>query len=1008
MLAEAPEADKVIREPMVPREIDEEDRAPRGPRRVAALPRGKPTARPDVAEEPVFEEVTEVVAKPKPTVVAAKPTGALATLQQHLEPLLDKKMTQINPKYFVPTNRRKFKTFIIQSFWAYKLPKPPAIPDPDACQKAAEASKKEVKTFSYQAFVRDYIQRPSPYRGVLVYHGLGSGKTCTSIAAMEALSNAGQQPIYIMTPASLSKNYRDEITKCGPFLFRTNNHWTWVSVPTVTAATAELEFLRNTLKFPTPLLRKQKGAWVPDPTKPPNFESLSAKEREQIQAQIYAYIDARFRFINYNGLLEGTVRDWSCNTPNMFDGATIVIDEVHNMIRTMTNAKLEQMYREEPRGMAQFAPKYCQSGKKYKIMYLLYRMLVGAVGCKIIALSGTPLINYPHELGILANVLAGDTRMVEATLPGFEQRDAVLKHLERHPEVDFAEVIPRPEINGSTVRITPVPSGCRKVIDPATGALRGFVRDGRLVGESGEIARERDLVSWFGRVSEGTNLRDAKFSAVERLPDLEKPFRQAFIDTDRLEVKKEHRLALMARLSGLVSYYKGGKADLMARVTSDEVVMLDMSDRQLEEYTVMRKEEIDKELKDRKKRNPAGAPVAAQGPTLYDMVTKPQNSTFKIFSRAACNFAFPKDLARPRPADFNERDAQIALGLAEEDRQKKVIEDEEGEVEEVDEEPQVDVGGPRVSRYEAAIQSALRSLRTRASEIFSKEALPTYSPKFQAALDRIEVSRGPVLMYSQFKTLEGVGLFSMALEVQKGYVRLDIVQKGDGGGWTLSEAAKASGPDVPRYITYTGDEDAEKRNILKAIFNAAWSKMPASLAAEIKAIAGSENNQKGEVARVFMITQSGAEGISLSNVRQVHIMEPYWNYVRLEQVKGRAIRICSHMDLPIAERTVDVFTYITRFSDAQIKGGMVNETLQNFDKGQTTDQSILTISSAKKKLSDNLFAVMQESAVDCELNADENGALACFRFAGDATMEPLFHPLLSVHLLNAEGAMRAR
>ena len=393
------------------------------------------------------------------------------------------------------------------------------------------------------------------------------------------------------------------------------------------------------------------------------------------------------------------------------------------------------------------------------------------------------------------------------------------------------------------------------------------------------------------------------------------------------------------------------------------------------------------------------------------MVTKPQNSTFKIFSRAACNVAFPKDLSRPRPADFNERDAQVALGLAEEDRKKKVIEGEEGEVEEVDEDlepPQADVGGPRVSRYEAAIQAALRSLRTRAGEIFSKEALPTYSPKFQAALDRIEVSRGPVLMYSQFKTLEGVGLFSMALEVQKGYVRLDIVPRADGGGWTLSEAARASGPETPRYITYTGDEDAEKRNILKAIFNAAWSKMPASLAAEIKAIAGTENNQKGEVARVFMITQSGAEGISLSNVRQVHIMEPYWNYVRLEQVKGRAIRICSHMDLPVAERTVDVFTYITRFSDAQVKGGLVNETLQNFDKGQTTDQSILTISSAKKKLSDNLFAVMQESAVDCELNADENGTLACFRFAGDATMEPLFHPLLSVHLLNAEGAMRAR
>ena len=46
-----------------------------------------------------------------------------------------------------------------------------------------------------------------------------------------------------------------------------------------------------------------------------------------------------------------------------------------------------------------------------------------------------------------------------------------------------------------------------------------------------------------------------------------------------------------------------------------------------------------------------------------------------------------------------------------------------------------------------------------------------------------------------------------------------------------------------------------------------------------------------------MITASGAEGISLKNVRFVHIMEPYWHPVK-RQVIGRARRICSHADLP--------------------------------------------------------------------------------------------------------------
>lgn len=983
-------------------------------REVAALPPTDPFEEPmDVLE--AKQPTRRVINAEKTQEAVEEPSDALRALESRLRPLMDKNTTAVKPSLYIPSNRRAFKQFIIQAFWRYKLPAVPDIPDPDACAKAAAASKSEVKTFNYQAFVRDYIRRPSPYRGILVYHGLGSGKTCTSIAAMEGLYNAGQKPVYIFTPASLSKNYRDEITKCGPFIFRTNNYWTWVAVPNMSKSSPEAEFLVKMLGIPPPVVRKQKGAWAPDPSKAPNFDSLTTSQRQQIQNQIYAHIDHRFQFIHYNGLLEKTVRQWACEDPHKFDGATIVVDEVHNLIRTINNSALDVFYKDEPREMAEYAPKFCAVGKKYRISYLLYRMLCNSVGCKIIALSGTPLINYPHEIAILANLLAGDTRMAEATLPGFEMSAQVLKRLEVHPEVDFVEVVPRPDVNVSMVRYTPVPSGCRKVIDPATRAFRGFVRDSKLVAEEDEIARERSLPTWFERTAQGTAMRDVRFSSVPRLPDLEKPFRELFIDTEKLEVKPETRLALMARLSGLISYYKGGKADLMARVTTDEVVMLDMSDRQLSEYTAMRKEEIDKEQRERKKKKPAAGVAAFQGPTLYDQVTKGQNSTFKIFSRAACNFAFPPDLERPRPADF--RDALMELGAAKEEGEDAGSEGDQTQdmlpTTGIDDEESLPPGYKRLfgklvkmSDYEMAILNAQQSLRSRGEAVFGPEALRRLSPKYQAMIDRIDASRGTVLVYSQFKKLEGIGLFAMALEVQKGYRKFDIVQA-PGGGWDLAPETREAGPGTPRYITYTGDETLEKRNILKAVFNAAWGKLPESLAAQIKALTGSTHNQKGEIARIFMITQSGAEGISLSNVRQVHIMEPYWNYVRLEQVKGRAIRICSHMDLPPEERTVDVYTYIVKFSDRQLRERLVDETLLNFDGGVTTDQNVLTLSNAKKKLSDSLSRVMQESAVDCELNATENGTMACYRFAGEPTMEPLFHPLVNVHLANA-AAVRAR
>ena len=105
-------------------------------------------------------------------------------------------------------------------------------------------------------------------------------------------------------------------------------------------------------------------------------------------------------------------------------------------------------------------------------------MLCNAVGAKIVALSGTPIINYPQELGILANILSGDMRYSTFTLPPSIDISLVKAYLNKHPEVDLFEVI---SADGHiSVRLTPVPSGYRKVINDASGELRGFVRDEEL------------------------------------------------------------------------------------------------------------------------------------------------------------------------------------------------------------------------------------------------------------------------------------------------------------------------------------------------------------------------------------------------------------------------------------------------------------------------------------------------------------------------------------------------
>lgn len=56
----------------------------------------------------------------------------------------------------------------------------------------------------------------TPYRGLLVYHGLGSGKTSTSITVIESMRES--MKIVVMLPASLEGNFKKEVKEKGPHL----------------------------------------------------------------------------------------------------------------------------------------------------------------------------------------------------------------------------------------------------------------------------------------------------------------------------------------------------------------------------------------------------------------------------------------------------------------------------------------------------------------------------------------------------------------------------------------------------------------------------------------------------------------------------------------------------------------------------------------------------------------------------------------------------------------------
>jgi superfamily II DNA or RNA helicase len=142
-----------------------------------------------------------------------------------------------------------------------------------------------------------------------------------------------------------------------------------------------------------------------------------------------------------------------------------------------------------------------------------------------------------------------------------------------------------------------------------------------------------------------------------------------------------------------------------------------------------------------------------------------------------------------------------------------------------------------------------------------------------------------------------------------------------------------------RYCEFHGGIDRDLREKNKQLFN-------------------TKENKVGDIIKIIMISPAGAEGINLRNCRQVHILEPYWNEGRIEQVIGRAIRQCHHVDLPMSERTVDVFRYkMVRKGGKETANFSGNEKLditrkieQRSNFRETSDEMMESISRRKNNL----------------------------------------------------------
>ncbi len=217
------------------------------------------------------------------------------------------------------------------------------------------------KPFKYQMLVVRYLEPKTPFRAVLGFHGLGSGKSRTGILTAGRFIQDGKR-VLILLPGSLRANWLEQLYRWGPDSIRIEGY-------------AQLK---------------------PD----------ERKEQERAANRVIAhYID----ILTYNerGLYSKLMGLVNPETAYLED-RLIIIDETHDFVSRMS-----------------------KPGNLSRKVYHFF--MDNLRNCKILGLSGTPLLNTPYELGIWFNISRGKMRQDNVAFPETEEsfNDLFVNYVDR-------------------------------------------------------------------------------------------------------------------------------------------------------------------------------------------------------------------------------------------------------------------------------------------------------------------------------------------------------------------------------------------------------------------------------------------------------------------------------------------------------------------------------------------------------------------------------------------------
>ena len=918
---------------------------------------------------------------------------------------------------------------------------------------------------NYQKFVRGYLSLESPYRGLLIYHGLGTGKTATSIITTEGLSN---MRINTLLPKSLKDNYINEIKDnrfTGDTYDINNNNWFFFTGEEINSNKSILKYLKEynlDIKFIKDIIKSTKseikslykgsyksmykeiqiglfikiddvyikgkeiftisGELIPNKTLKSydNVTKLSEVQLIQLENQIHNFILNKYNFIHSNALpviTEKQLKEIGVNN-----------DELANRI---LNKDADKKLSDRQEIMNNLIEKYLKNKKKNILSpfynevivvdevhnlisqitngrgpsVVFYDWIVESVNTKIVFLSGTPIINSPSEIAYLFNMLKGKLHVYDFVIKMTGDIDEITQKLK---EIFYSKISCIEQLNVKKYK--------GKIIVSFIKTRSNFanILDDDIV----KTIKYNDYS--FDEFMKQVYIGLHKFTEDELIYPSQKEFKH---------ISKKDKNAMINGKETIFDDETGvifNKNHKLFEIYDDKQTKIDLTNNEQfmdyffdDQFNIPPRKQVllRRMLMGLTSYYPIDRSAISYMPEIkepyIDIPLYKNHSITKKINLVPCYMSYEQ--YNQYEMAYNK---EVESDLRKYSRKNMYDDDFFHYYSATRQTCNIAYSEPDLKGEES--YNVMKQ-----NNNFS-ENLSLYSPKMYEIMKNMgrfidsDKPTGKVLLYSVYKSDGGSGGFEQVLQAH-GYEKYDYKSE------NIDSLIKTNNKKK-RYTFITGDEDEIDKGENKTAYN-------------------NIENINGEYIQVMIISQSGAEGISLTCVRQVHILEPYWNNVRMDQVFGRAIRRNSHIGpdsnnpwLPKSKQNVEQYLYLCLFpdgnntkdifnsikelgwpitNDIEYKEDEFDQYLLNDHKSvyiliqnilniklssrpESTDEMLFNIMERKYNINEKLNDIIKESSVDCIKHTTDDPILnsKCVQFSEKLKNEMAYFPGIDADEIN--------